>query len=150
VTREEESRFDALFARVVAQLEVTSNAASALGFTRPSAVEQLANRPDPRRAPTGDADPPHEFFKRRYAGCRTDKQRRSVIEDALAELRAIHYARRPKVDRNTLEGRLEIGRDPRPAGVVAYVYGFSERHIHRLRAQARSHDSRTGQRNAVP
>lgn len=143
-------RYDALFARVLVALEATSHAGSALGFTRPSAPDHLAQRPDPRRAPTGDGDPPHEFFRRRYAGCRTDTQRRRVVEDALAELRAIRYALRPKVNRDTLEGRLEIGRDPRPAGVVAYVYGFSERHIHRLRAQARSHDARTHQRNRVP
>ena len=64
-----------------------------------------------------------------------------MIAEALDELRSIRYSRKPTVDRETLEGRLTIGRDPRPAHVVAYVYGFSVRHVHRLRADAKRFDT---------
>lgn len=80
---------------------------------------------------------PHLHYSTRYDGCRTDEQRRSVISDALTELREIRYSRRPTVDCQTLEGRLTVGRDPRPVSLLAYIYGYSERHIHRLRAEAR-------------
>lgn len=94
-------------------------------------------------------DATHLFFARRYANCRTDDHRRAVIADAMAELRSIRYSRQPNVDRQTVEGRLKIGRDPRPVGTLAYVYGYSERHIHRLRAEARKHDKANPYRSAA-
>ena len=87
------------------------------------------------------SDAPHLHFRARYAGCRTDTQRRDVINDALSELRALRYAQSPSVDRDTIEGRMMIGRDPRPARTVAYVYGYSIRHIYNLRAEAKRRDA---------
>jgi hypothetical protein len=80
---------------------------------------------------------PHVHFRARYRSASTDEQRREVIGGALEELRELRYSKQPKIDTQTKEGRLKIGTDPRPVSVLAYVYGYSERHIHRLRAEAR-------------
>ena len=84
---------------------------------------------------------PHLRHLRHYNRCRTDAQRRECIAEALQELREIRYSRKPKVDCSTLEGRMEVGRDPRPASLVAYVYGYTVRHVRRLRAEAKARDS---------
>ena len=129
---------DVLFANVLVQIEL----ASGVGASR-SAAGDLQTTITTGKTDSGNAPPPsdapHLHYARRYAGCRTDDHRRAVISDALEELKSLRYSRKPAVDRETLEGRLMIGRDPRPARVVAYVYGFSERHVYRLRAEAKRH-----------
>lgn len=91
---------------------------------------------------------PAEKFKARYQGCRTDNHRREAIRDAAAELRAIRYSRKPDVDCQTLEGRLTVGRDTRPAHVVAHSYSYSIKHVYNLRKLAIAHDQRYGKKAA--
>jgi hypothetical protein len=93
-------------------------------------------------------EPPHLHFRRRYDGCHTDESRRAVITDGLNEIKTIRYARKPSVDCQTLEGRLTVGRDTRPAAVVAHAFGYSLAHIYRLREEARRYDQRHGRRAA--
>ena len=94
-------------------------------------------------------EPPHLQFRRRWDGCRTDRSRREVITDGLADLRQLRYARRPSLDLGTQEGRLTVGRDSRPAARLAYVYGVTERTIYNWRAEARRYDERHGYRRAA-
>ena len=132
---------DHLFANVLVRIELASGvkavrySAGEMGTTITIGKSGEGNEPPP-------SDAPHLSFQRRYAGCTDDVQRRAVIRDALEELRSLRYSRKPMVDRDTVEGRLMIGRDPRPVRVVSYVYGYSERHVHRLRAEARRLDER--------
>lgn len=95
-----------------------------------------------------DERPPHDTFRRRYDNCRTDSQRQTAVEEAHVQIKDARYSRHPTVDCQTLEGRLIVGRDTRPAEVVAHAYGYSVRHIHNLRAQARQHDARILRRAA--
>lgn len=92
--------------------------------------------------------PPHIWFWRRYTHSHTEQTKRLVITEGLNELRALRYAKHPSVDCQTLDGRLTVGRDTRPAHIVAHAYGYTTRHVHRLRAEARKHDERTGKRAA--
>ena len=71
-----------------------------------------------------------------YRRAKTHEERRRLVREAEDELREIRYSRRPDIDTGTREGRLLIGRDQRPVRIVAKVYGYSERHVHRLRAEA--------------
>lgn len=47
------------------------------------------------------------------------------------------YAARPKVDCGTRDGRLQVGKEAHDGGVriVAELYGYSLRHVYRLRAE---------------
>lgn len=132
---------DHLFANVLVRIELASGvkavrySAGEMGTTISIGRNGEGNEPPP-------SDAPHLSFQRRYAGCADDVQRRAVIRDALEELRSIRYSRKPMVDRDTVEGRLMIGRDPRPVMTVAYVYGLSRTTIYRLRAHAREIDGR--------
>lgn len=110
--------------------------AGSIGYSSPGEDEDGGGGPPWHFAP-------HVHFRRRYESCTTDAGRREVLEEALEEIRRIRYARRPKIDAGTLEGRLTIGRDTRPARIVATVYGYSIQHVYRLRQQAREHDRRT-------
>lgn len=87
-------------------------------------------------------EPPHLQFRRRWDGCRTDRSRREVITDGLTELRELRYARKPNIDCQTLDGRLAVGRDTRPARIVAHAFGYSLGHVYRLREEARKYDQR--------
>lgn len=131
---------DLLFERVAIALEMCSEAPSAMGWTREDAV--AVSSPSRDVSIVSGPEARTEYYRRRYAGCNTDNERRMVIGTALDELRDIRYAKRPKVDASTREGRLAIGRDKRPASVVAYVYGYTVRHIHNLRRAAREDDAR--------
>lgn len=127
---------DHLFANVLVRIELASGvkavrySAGEMGTTITIGKSGEGNEPPP-------SDAPHLSLQRRYVGCHDDVQRRAVIRDALEELRSIRYSRRPMVDRETVEGRLMIGRDPRPATTVAYIYGYSRQHVYKLRAEAK-------------
>lgn len=93
-------------------------------------------------------DAPHLHLARQYRRATTLKDKRDLITAALECLRELRYSRRPPVDCQTRDGRLTVGRDPRPARIVAYVYGYSLRHIYRLRAEAKEHDRREARKAA--
>lgn len=125
---------DRLMHAVLVQLELASSASAAQ-------LERTAHgKPGSIEPKWGEA--PARRFRWQYRHADDDADRDEIIAKALAELRRIRYAQRPKVDMETREGRLQIGRDPRPASVVAYVYGYSIRHVRRLRALARAEDRR--------
>lgn len=117
---------------VLAELELLSTVAS---------TDHEANgkggKPEARPPTWGDSPPLR--LRRKYDHAKDDPSRRVVITEALEELREGRYSKRSssEADLGTLEGRLRVGRDARPASVLAYVYGYSVRHIHRLRAEAR-------------
>lgn len=139
---------DKIMRSVLARIELVSVVPAAQ--VKAAALEvTIVNGNPVASSPPPYVDATHLFLARRYAGCRTDDHKRAVIRDALAELRALRYSRHVDVDRETQDGRLQIGRDPRPVGTLAYVYGYSERHIHRLRAEARKHDKSKGYRSAA-
>lgn len=77
----------------------------------------------------GSKEPPavdREVLKleRRWEGCKTDKDRRKVINDGMAILKSY----RPKAldrRRDTKEWRDAIATDPRPSRVVAEMYEVS-------------------------
>lgn len=134
---------DKLMAAVLVRLELASHtAAQTLDSAKVSHGKPGGNEP-PR------VSAPHLHYERRWNNCRDVERRKALIVEALNELRSIRYSRKPTVDRETREGKLIIGRDPRPANTVAYVYGFSVRHVHRLRAYAREVDSRSVRRGAT-
>jgi hypothetical protein len=93
---------------------------------------------------------PHIHYALLYARATSDAYRRKIVGDALNELRSIRYAKKGG-HRDTREGRLLVGRDPRPIGTVAYVFGYTKRHVYRLRAEAKEHDARVRPvgRNAI-
>lgn len=125
---------DRLMNHILAELELASTAKAATLEARTSQGKPSGNEPK-----SGGA--PHRYYRWLYfTNAKTDEDRRKALEAALQELRHIRFSRRPKVDMETAEGRLQIGRDPRPASVVAHVYGYSIRHVRRLRALARSRD----------
>lgn len=135
------SRYDALARAILLALVVCSDVSSSGGWMRedaPPGVPGDPDRPPPGTVLTERGSPPSlaAHFEKRYAGCRSDASRRLVLADALDALRAIRYARRLKIDVETREGRLEVGRDPRETWIVAYTYGYSEQHVRRLRKEA--------------
>lgn len=64
------------------------------------------------------------------------KIRKELCELALVELRSARYSPRV-IDRQTIEGRLRIALDPRPATVVAGIYDVPLSSVYRWRAQSR-------------
>lgn len=84
---------------------------------------------------------PHDWFRRRFIGCRTDDSRRAVIRDGQAELKALRYSRRPSIDLGTQEGRLEVGRDTRPPKVKAVVYDVPLSTVYHWEKQAEKKDA---------
>lgn len=115
---------------VLTQLELASHTASSC-FDSQKITHGKASAVAPPRV-----DASYLLFRTRFDGCRTDAQRRAVITDALKELRSVRYAKR-QAHTGTREGRRLIGLDPRPVGIVAEVYGYSEAHVYRLRREAR-------------
>lgn len=133
---------DHLADRVYLALELVSDVAAA------SLGQHVSAGKPGHKILTMPTEPPHLRFRRRYDGCHTDTSRRAVIQDGLAELRELRYSRKPSVDCQTLEGRLTVGRDTRPAHVVAHQYGYSLGHVYRLRTEAQKYDQRHGRRAA--
>lgn len=128
------SDLDAAMRKVRTELELVSTVPAASGeyTTRGKAGSRLLL----------GVDAPHLEFVRAYGRARSDSERAEVIAAGEEEYRSLRFSRRPVVDCQTLEGRLLVGRDPRPVGDVAFVYGYSVRHVHRLRAFARDYESR--------
>jgi len=93
-------------------------------------------------------EPPHLEFARRYNGCHTDRSRQEVIDWGNEQLIQTAYSKRRNIDLDTQEGRLMVGRDPRPVSIKAEVYGYSRQHIWRLEAKAKEHDRRNTKRAA--
>jgi hypothetical protein len=82
-------------------------------------------------APAGARDAPQEFFRRRYENCRTDEQRRTVVLEAVAELRRLRRAA-PTASRRRATPE-EIARDTRHVGEIAEEFGISEAMVYKLR-----------------
>lgn len=116
-----------------------------------STVAAAAGEPTKSGKPESKAPPPAStpVFGLAYAyrQARTDADRRTAVEKAIQELCSLRYSRKAAVDCQTKEGRLAVGRDRRPTRIVAYAYGYSERHVKRLRAEARSYDEAEARRN---
>lgn len=80
-------------------------------------------------------DPPFVVYGRRYAGCRTDDQRRACISDATSELEAIlvrptSAKDAPWVSVETVVLQDDIGSEPQ---IVAYRRGLSVAHVRKIR-----------------
>lgn len=130
---------DRLMHRVLVALNMASGVPSSMGWAHASATTRVSSSRSEAVPPRGPVVSDAERLARRYRGARDDATRRIVIQDALDELRSVRYSRRGKNDA-LKEARLEIGRDKRPASVVAYVYGYHRSHIYRLRAEAARED----------
>lgn len=105
------------------------------GVSRP--VENTAFSP-------GEAD--HHEFYRRYVRARTIMAKRVVVRAALERLRGIRYAKRAKIDLQTKEGRIALGRmtqgrDKRGVRLLAAQFGYSWQHLYKLRAEAEKAES---------
>lgn len=138
---------DALAQAILLELALCSDVASSGKWMREDAAPGAPSDPD--RPPPGvvltvKGSPPSlaAHYLSRYVGCRNDEQRRAVLWDAISELRKIRYAAMPKVDLGTLEGRLALGRDTRPIGILVDRTGYSRQHIWRLRVAAAEFDRR--------
>jgi len=117
--------------RILAQLSVTAEARAARLDAAPIAHHKPGHRPPPWNGPSS-----YDHHARRIRHARTPAQLQAAIEDAEAELDAIRYARR-RADTTTIDGRALIAFDPRPAHIVAYVFGVPVRHVYTLRNQLR-------------
>ena len=117
--------------RILAQLSVTAEARAARLDAAPIAHHKPGHRPPPRHGPSS-----YDHHARRIQAARTPAQLQAAIEAAEAELDAIRYARR-RADTTTIDGRALIAFDPRPAHIVAYVFGVPVRHVYTLRNQLR-------------
>lgn len=117
--------------RILAQLSVTAEARAARLDAAPIAHHKPGHRPPPWNGPSS-----YDHHARRIRHARTQAQLEAAIEDAEAELDAIRYARR-RADTTTIDGRALIAFDPRPAHIVAYVFGVPVRHVYTLRNQLR-------------
>lgn len=127
---------DALMSAVLAQLELASHIAAANSDSgKVSHGKNGGTQPPPVSAS-------HLHYRERFDQCRSDASRRAVIAEALKELRSIRYAKRGG-HRDTVEGRLTIGRDQRPVRIVAEVFGYSVAHIYKLRAEAKRVDAKS-------
>lgn len=125
------SHLDFLMRAILAELELLSTVAA-------SGNEAKGKGGKPETRPPTGGDSPVLSLRRKYDQAKDDDERRAVIESALELLREGRYSKRVgSADMGTREGRLRVGRDPRPAGLLAYIYGYSVRHIHRLRKEAR-------------
>lgn len=84
------------------------------------------------------APPPagHEVreLERRWANCKTDRDRLMVIKDAQDTLYSF-TDRKPRAIPGTEEWKMEIARDPRSSREVARVYGVSWVTVTRYRKQ---------------
>lgn len=163
------SRYDVLMERILRALNMTAQAPSAMGWTRPRASIRTTSRTGRDKQDvtpkcvfcgalgdhtvrdkltgqtTGRKTCPWDF-EARYNSCRTDESRRLVINDALERLRATRYAKRAAdIRHGTREDRLNVGRDPRHVSIVAHVTGYSQSHVYRLRAEARVEDAKHAQ-----
>lgn len=137
------SRFDGLMHVILVQLELASTEpASRMNPDPVHGSVAAVGAPQP-------IDAPHLRLRARYERATDDAERRDAIIAALAELRNLRYSRRPNVDLDTRDGRLAVGRDPRPVSVLTHVYGYSERHIYRLRKEARDHDAKVARSQSV-
>jgi hypothetical protein len=87
-------------------------------------------------------EPPHLEFARRYNGCHTDRSRQAVVDEWTEALKAIRYSKRPSLDLQTLDGRLTVGRDTRPAPTVKHAYSISLATVYRWRKEAEKYDQR--------
>jgi len=122
---------DTLMRTALAKLEMVG-----LGGTWHYAAREPHSGGDLDGAPPGARDAPHEFFRRRYEGCRTDEQRREVVRAALRELGRIRRSSPPPPRvRPTDEA---IGRDSRPVPVVADEAGISQSRVYQLRREYRN------------
>lgn len=124
---------DDLAARIYTQLELAS--------TMKAATLERTHSSKPESSAPQISDAPHLAFKRDYEAALTPDQRSSVIRRGLDTLHAIRYSRR-SVDKSTLEGRMAVARDQRPASIVAKAYGISERTVYYWRAELKRSDRR--------
>jgi hypothetical protein len=134
-----EHGLDAVAPAVLLELQLISHvSAASLG----QHVHQ--GKPGSKELSFGRDQPASILFLRRYLGCRTDTSRIAVLAEAVAEITATRYSRRPSIDCQTRDGRLQVGREAAIEGVkkTAYRYGFTERHTYRLRSEAAEHDAR--------
>lgn len=85
-------------------------------------------------APSGPSESLYDTFHRRYSSARSETAKSEVIEAAEQALTQAQLSPRRHLVANTLEWRVAIATDPRSAGVVAWIFGCTERHVYRLRA----------------
>lgn len=81
------------------------------------------------------------WYKREFMRATEPSYQRWLIREALDELASLRISAKPKIDLQTFEGRLEVGRDTRPTSVVAFQYGYSESHVRMLRRMAAANDA---------
>lgn len=85
-------------------------------------------------APKGPRRSMYDEFRVRYQGARSDRARELVIEEAKQAVRRHQLSQRGMV-KGTQEWAIAIGLDPRPVEDVMHIYGCTERHVYRCRAE---------------
>lgn len=118
--------------QVLAELEMVSH-------TQAANLEPSAKNAEHENAGPPKVSAPHLYWRWRFENCKSDGQRRSVIQSARAELRHIKRGRLPRVDLQTREGRLTLGKEAlrRSVGEVADEYELPVSTVYRYRAEAR-------------
>lgn len=127
---------DARMQRVLQQIVLTAGDVS-------SGLKIQSGRTAPgSRLLTASERPPAEQLAREYAYCHNDAERLEAIEGAEAVLRHYTHSSGHTPDSETPDGRLRIGRDTRPIEIVAHAYGYSVKHVYKLRKEAAAEDER--------
>jgi hypothetical protein len=88
---------------------------------------------DPDRSPRGPRSSMAEYHRRQWRRARSHEARAEALQAAEKALINARYAPRRSLVSGTLEWRLAIARDPRPAAIVAEVYGVSRGHVYYCR-----------------
>lgn len=127
-----------------AEAQALYNQLSLLSDVSASSTDQPVSqgKPGTKTLALVNGEPPHLEFARRYNGCHTDRSRALIIEEWAKKLTHIRYSKNPTLDLNTLDGRLQVARDTRPAKIVAHVYEISPETVYRWRREADKHERR--------
>lgn len=122
---------DARMRQVLAEMEVISEAGGIQ-------LGDVIHGGSPDRSPKGPRLGMAEEHRLAYRHANGPISREAVLEAAEIALTNARYAPKRDLVANTLEWRIAIARDLRPARVVAQVFGVSRQHVYRMRAQIKS------------
>lgn len=116
--------------RVLMEMTVLSEASGAK-------LGDVVHGGEPNNAPKGPRSSMADYYGRRWRRARGALSRAEVLAEAQDALINAKYAPMRSMLVGTLEWRLAIARDPRPARIVANVYGVSMTHVYYLRKTSR-------------
>lgn len=122
---------DARMRQVLVEMGVISEASS----TR---LGDVVHGGEPDRSPKGPRVSMAAFHARAYRRARGPLAKAEALDVAEKALTNARYAPKRTNIAGTLEWRLAIGDDPRPAKVVAEVYGVAIEHVYYCRKRNKS------------